>query len=92
MGPASAAASAADYGPARSIHLPGHERSRGHGVAGITVLACAALIAVGLLWRRRCLALVAQASHELRGPLQSALLYGTGDGNRVLLSGFLTIE
>jgi hypothetical protein len=25
-------------------------------------------------------------------PLQSALLYGEGDGNRVLLSGFLTIE
>ena len=37
-------------------------------------VALAALLAAGLLWRRRCLSLVAQASHELRGPLQSALL------------------
>ena len=43
-------------------------------MTAVAVLACAALIAAGLLWRRRCLALVAQASHELRGPLQSALL------------------
>ena len=36
------------------------------------LLACG--LAGGLLWRRRCLSLVAQASHELRGPLQAALL------------------
>ena len=39
------------------------------------------------LWRRRCLSLVAQAGHELRGPLQAALLglHGLedpGDGAR----------
>jgi signal transduction histidine kinase len=44
-------------------------------VSGLALLvALAALLAAGLLWRRRCLSLVAQASHELRGPLQSALL------------------
>ena len=48
-----------------------------------------ALLAGGvLLWRRRCLALVAQASHELRGPLQAALLglhrlEDPGDGARL---------
>lgn len=40
----------------------------------LAVLTCAAAIGAGLLWRRRCLALVAQASHELRGPLQAARL------------------
>jgi len=43
----------------------------------VTALAAgllAAVLVAGLGWRRRCLALVAQASHELRGPLQSALL------------------
>ena len=40
------------------------------------------------LWRRRCLSLVAQAGHELRGPLQAALLglHGLedpGDGARL---------
>jgi signal transduction histidine kinase len=58
----------------------------------MTVVAVAlgvALLAGGvLLWRRRCLALVAQASHELRGPLQAALLglHGLedpGDGARL---------
>jgi signal transduction histidine kinase len=48
----------------------------------------AALLAAALLWRRRCLSLVAQASHELRGPLQAALLglHGLedpGDGARL---------
>ncbi len=32
------------------------------------------VLGAGLAWRRRCLSLVAQAVHELRGPLQSALL------------------
>lgn len=46
------------------------------------------LLAAALLWRRHCLALVAQASHELRGPLQAALLglHGlgaAGDGARL---------
>ncbi len=46
------------------------------------------LLAVALLWRRHCLALVAQASHELRNPLQAALLglHGlgaAGDGARL---------
>jgi signal transduction histidine kinase len=50
-------------------------------------LAAATLLAA-LLWRRRCLSLVAQASHELRGPLQAALLglHGLedpGDGARL---------
>ena len=50
------------------------------------LLAC--VLAGGLLWRRRCLSLVAQASHELRGPLQAALLglHGIedpGDGARL---------
>ena len=50
------------------------------------LLAC--VLAGGLLWRRRCLSLVAQASHELRGPLQAALLglHGLedpGDGARL---------
>jgi signal transduction histidine kinase len=58
----------------------------------MTVVAVAlgvALLAGGvLLWRRRCLALVAQASHELRGPLQAALLglhglSAPGDGTRL---------
>ena len=54
------------------------------GVALVCVLALAA----GLAWRRRCLMLVAQASHELRGPLQSAQLGlhglgGPGDRARV---------
>ncbi len=38
------------------------------------LLAVAGLAGGVLLWRRRCLSLVAQASHELRGPLQAALL------------------
>jgi signal transduction histidine kinase len=43
-------------------------------------LSAAALGAL-LVWRRHCLSLVAQASHELRGPLQAALLglHGLGD-------------
>jgi signal transduction histidine kinase len=48
--------------------------------AAALVLAAAALGAL-LVWRRHCLSLVAQASHELRGPLQAALLglHGLGD-------------
>ena len=55
-------------------------------VAALIMLASG--VAGGLLWRRRCLSLVAQASHELRGPLQAALLglHGMedpGDGARL---------
>jgi signal transduction histidine kinase len=51
-------------------------------------LGVAAMLGALVLWRRRCLALVAQASHELRGPLQAALLglHGLadpGDGTRL---------
>jgi signal transduction histidine kinase len=40
----------------------------------ITALAALAALAAGQLRARRCLALVAQASHELRGPLCAARL------------------
>lgn len=40
----------------------------------LALLAAATVAGAGLAWRRRCLSLVAQAVHELRGPLQSALL------------------
>ena len=55
--------------------------------AAALVLAAAALGAL-LVWRRHCLSLVAQASHELRGPLRAALLglHGLGepgDGTRL---------
>ena len=45
------------------------------------LLLCAALLGGLVLWRRHCLSLIAQASHELRGPLQAALLglHGLGD-------------
>jgi signal transduction histidine kinase len=48
----------------------------------------AATLGALVLWRRHCLSLVAQASHELRGPLQAALLglHGLadpGDGTRL---------
>jgi len=43
-------------------------------VTAVAVLACAVLLGAAWGWRRHCLSLVAQASHELRGPLQSALL------------------
>jgi signal transduction histidine kinase len=44
-------------------------------VTVLSVLLTATLLTgAGLLWRRRCLSLVAQAGHELRGPLQAALL------------------
>ena len=48
----------------------------------------AATLGALMLWRRHCLSLVAQASHELRGPLQAALLglHGLadpGDGTRL---------
>jgi signal transduction histidine kinase len=58
----------------------------------VTAAAPAVVVAVlggaVALWRRRCLSLVAQASHELRGPLQAALLglHGLedpGDGARL---------
>jgi signal transduction histidine kinase len=50
-------------------------------MTSLAFLPAAALLAGWLLWRRRCLSLVAQASHELRGPLQAALLglHGLGD-------------
>ena len=60
-----------------------------HTALSVTVVMLAgAMLGAALLWRRRCLALVAQASHELRGPLQSALLglhglSGDGAGARV---------
>jgi signal transduction histidine kinase len=53
------------------------------------LVAALAVLAGGVaLWRRRWLSLVAQASHELRGPLQAALLglHGLedpGDGARL---------
>ena len=47
-----------------------------------SLLLAAALLAGWLLWRRHCLSLVAQASHELRGPLQAALLGLHGLGER----------
>ena len=49
----------------------------------VAALALLAAVALGplLLWRRHCLSLVAQAAHELRGPLQAALLglHGLGE-------------
>jgi|SRR5215207_9916004 len=42
------------------------------------LLACAALLAVALLYRRRCAALAAQAVHEVRGPLAAAMLATSG--------------
>ena len=57
-------------------------------MTAVALAAAAAMLAGALLWRRRCLSLVAQASHELRGPLQAALLglHGLedpGDGARL---------
>jgi hypothetical protein len=57
-------------------------------MTAVAFAVAAALLAGALLWRRRCLSLVAQASHELRGPLQAALLgvHGLedpGDGARL---------
>ena len=54
----------------------------------VSLILLACVLAGGLLWRRHCLSLVAQASHELRGPLQAALLglHGIedpGDGARL---------
>jgi signal transduction histidine kinase len=50
-------------------------------MTALALVLAAALLAGWLLWRRHCLSLVAQASHELRGPLQAALLglHGLGD-------------
>jgi signal transduction histidine kinase len=42
------------------------------------LLACAALLAVVLLHRRRCATLAAQAVHEVRGPLAAAMLATSG--------------
>jgi signal transduction histidine kinase len=57
-------------------------------MTSLALLLAAALLAGWLLWRRHCLSLVAQASHELRGPLHAALLglHGLGepgDGTRL---------
>ena len=50
-------------------------------MTSLALLLAAAMLAGWLLWRRHCLSLIAQASHELRGPLQAALLglHGLGD-------------
>ena len=51
-------------------------------VAATVILFAAVPLGAALwLWRRHCLSLVAQASHEVRGPLQAALLglHGLGD-------------
>jgi signal transduction histidine kinase len=52
----------------------------------------AAAVVAALAWRRRCLALVAQACHELRGALQAALLGVHGLAGEVPLARVAAVD